>query len=483
MGRGGGETTALAPLRGAEARIAALLPEGARGYRVGGAVRDALLGRTEKDLDIAVVGIGADELRQIGRGDDLLVAGQLIGVRLKEDWAGPEGIELALARRESSSGPGHSDFSIEADPGIAIEEDLRRRDFTCNALAREILPDGSEGELVDPFGGAGDIERRILRQTHPDAIKEDPLRSLRGLVRVARDGFRIDLETASEMTRSASALAPDGPLSAERVFGELKKIIMAPEAARALALARDLGVYEEIFPELRPTIGFDQKSRYHRMTVDQHCLAALEKACELELDESVRWAALLHDSGKPVSAWAGDDGRLHYYACEDKEGHEEAGARIAGQIMKRLRAPRDLQEEVEFLVREHMWPDDREFAGMRPAKQDLKARRFIRRYGPERARRLIDLRICDNASKGSPATSRLGNTEIFKEVFEHQLEAVTDVSGLKISGRDLLERGFEGPEIGQALEGFLDRIIVDPSLNTRERLLQWSDRLQGRGRR
>lgn len=469
--------TVLAPIRSAEARIVALLPPGARAYRVGGAVRDGLLGRPSSDLDIAVTGIDADDLRAIGRGDDLRVAGQLIGIRLLEDWAGPEGIEIALARRESSSGPGHSDFAIEAGPSIGIEEDLRRRDFTCNALAREINPDGSEGQLIDPFAGARDIEARVLRQTHPLAIREDPLRSLRGLVRVARDGFRIDRKTARAMQAEAGSLGPDGPLSAERVLAELRKLIMAPGAAETLKTARDLGLYQEIFPELRPTVGFEQKSRFHGMTVDEHCLAALREATRLDLDESVRWAALLHDSGKPAAAWLGDDDRLHYYRHEGKPSHEEVGADIAGGIMSRLRAPGDLEDEVRFLVREHMWPDDREFAQMNPARRALKARRFLRRYGPERAGRLLDLRLCDNASKGGGASERLGNSEIFKREVEGQLGAVTDVSGLKISGHELVERGLQGPEVGRALETFLDRVIVDPKMNSRERLLEWADRL------
>jgi tRNA nucleotidyltransferase (CCA-adding enzyme) len=452
-------------------------------YQVGGVVRDTLLGQGSKDLDICVVGMNAEQLGQslsaAGRVEPLIVAEQIIGYRCYPTWGPEEGLEFALARHESSTGPGHTDFAINTSPDTTIIDDLRRRDFTANALAQEISSDGSLGPIIDPFGGQADIEQKILRMTSPEMIAEDPLRILRGLRRVAIDQFSVDPQTAEQFAAHATAISQ---LSVERVFQELNGIIAADNPAEALRLARDLGVYQQVFPELQPTIGFDQQSRYHDLTVDEHCLRALQHASELQAPLAVRWAALLHDSGKPASAWLGTDGRLHYYRNPDdpeSRSHEDHGVEIAGQALTRLRAPKELQEKVQLLITEHMFTEDRSFAQRSAAKNARAARRMIARVGADHIDDLLLLRHCDLLAKGD--NRDLGQLPELQELIAEQRQQPLTRAQLAINGHDLQSLGLRGPEIGAVLDQLLARVIAEPEHNNRQQLLRWGQKL-GRGK-
>jgi tRNA nucleotidyltransferase (CCA-adding enzyme) len=472
-----------AQVRGGVAELIAGAP-GAEAWEVGGSIRDELLGLEAKDLDVCVVGLDYEALlaraSAAGSADPLETAGQLIGVRLTAPWTPKEGIELALARTEASTGPAHSDFAYEFSDK-SIDEDLGRRDFTCNAIARRINADGTPGEIIDPFGGVDDIDAGILRQAHPHALDEDPLRTLRGLVRVSRDGLMPDAETAEAMRRNAAALAPEGPLSAERKIEQLDKLLAGNGAAEALRLARNLGVYEQVFPELKPTIGFEQESRYHSMSVDEHCLQALQRACEFDAPLSVRWAALLHDSGKPATAWRGADGRLHYYANPDdpeSREHEVESAEITRAMLERLRATRRFAAEVEFLVSEHMYGDDNEFERRSQTKKGIKARRFLARVGRDRAEALMLLRRCDRAGKVrelEPGWDR--ELQAFEERVRAEWNKPLTLKELEINGHDISELGLKGPGVGKVLAELRHRVVCDPDSNQRERLLGWAESL------
>jgi tRNA nucleotidyltransferase (CCA-adding enzyme) len=448
-------------------------------YEVGGSVRDELLGKEAKDLDVAVCGLEPvellEKLQEAGRAEPLEVAGQLIGARLYAPWTGPEGIEFALARTEVSIGGGHRDFSIITGPNIPIEEDLARRDFTINALARAINTDGSLGELIDPHNGQADLEAGRLRMLGPRTIDEDPLRILRGLVRVAKDGLDIEPGTAAAMSSRSEKISA---LSAERVFSELQGIINAPNGAASLRQARDLGLYQAVLPELAPTIGFEQQSKYHDLTVDQHCLLALERAEQLGAGEAVRWAALLHDSGKPATAWKGMDGRLHYYANPDDPhslAHEQAGEVIARATLRRLKAPRQLEEKVAVLVREHMYGESRDFEKRSELRNAIKARRMIHRVGRDNVEELLLLRRCDHLAKSEQAQfGDMSGFENFEALIHEQIEAPLAVNELAISGHDLMELGLRGPAIGAAQKDLLRRVIDQPEANNRQQLLRWA---------
>ncbi len=278
-------------------------------YVVGGAVRDELLRRVSKDADFVVPGVDYDGLRAAlephGRVEDLEVAGRRVGARLyPRDPAlrklAPAGIELAPPRAERSTGPGRHDFEIVADPSLSIEQDMERRDFTVNAMARRL----ETNELIDPFDGKADLEARVLRTVGPRSFAEDPLRLVRGLRLVSELGLDPDESTLAQMRAEADSV---GLVSGERVggglgadgMGELSKLLLGAQPAKALRLARDTGVLTALLPEFGPTVGLDQASKRQHLTLDEHIFSVVQAAADAAAPLAVRLAALLHDLGKP----------------------------------------------------------------------------------------------------------------------------------------------------------------------------------------
>jgi len=450
-------------------------------YLVGGAVRDELLGLESKDADFIVPGLDTEGLRTAlaphGRVEDLVVADRLVGLRLhprngRIRKLTPAGIEFAPPRKEVSTGPGRHDFEIVADPNLSVEDDMRRRDFTVNAMARRL----ETGELVDPLGGRADLERRRLRTVSPQSFREDPLRLVRALRFVSQLGFEPDEELLAQMREDAPAVKL---VSGERIggglaadgMGELSKLLLGTEPGRSLRLARDTGVLVELLPEFGPAIGFDQESRYHDLTVDEHTFSVVQAAADQGFALAVRLAALFHDLGKPLVGWRGRDGRLHYYAKPGfaAHGHDQVGADLATEAMLRLRYPNALRKHVVRIVRRHMF---------QPGKGDARrARRFLRRNGDELAFDLIDHKHADLLGKrgtdGEPPPldeiERLGS---FREVVEQERSSPHRLRELAVDGNDLIELGFRpGPQLGRILNDLLDAVVEEPALNTRDQLL------------
>jgi tRNA nucleotidyltransferase (CCA-adding enzyme) len=383
------------------------------------------------------------------------------------------GIEIAPPRREVSTGPGRHDFDIVVDPTATVEEDLARRDFTINAMARRL----SDGRLIDPFGGREDLERGILRTVSPNSFAEDPLRLVRGLRFVSQFDLDPDERTLEQMRQEAASVAL---VSGERIggglaadgMGELSKLLMGAHPAKALRLARDTGVLVSLLPEFERAVGFEQESRYHDMTVDEHTFEVVQAAADAETPLRVRLAALFHDLGKPYVAWRGTDDRLHYYAKPgfSKKNHEQVSAELAAQALSRLRYPTDLRQRVLRLVRAHM---------MDPGKADeLRARRLLQRYGVGLTFDLLDHKEADLAGKNDNE-HEVERLRRFRKVVQGQRSSAHRLRDLAITGDDLLELGYErGPAIGRALHTLLDDVVRDPSLNTREQLLARAKELQ-----
>jgi tRNA nucleotidyltransferase (CCA-adding enzyme) len=458
-------------------------------YLVGGAVRDELLGHESKDADFLVPGVDTDGLRAAlaphGRVEDLVVAGRLVGIRLHpRDVAirrlARSGIEFAPPRREVSTGPGRHDFEIVADASLSVEDDMRRRDFTINAMARRL----ANGKIVDPFGGRADLRARVIRTVSPTSFAEDPLRLVRALRFVSQLGFEPDESTVRQMREEADAVTL---VSGERVggglaadgMGELSKLLLGREPARALRLARDTGVLVRLLPEFERALGFDQESRYHDLPVDEHTFVVVQAAAEMDTSLAVRLAALFHDLGKPHVAWRGVDGRLHYYAkpgYSDKS-HEQVGAELAGQALQRLRYPNNLRTRVVRIVRHHMFQVGKGDA--------LRARRFLARHGDELAFELVDHKEADYRGKrgpdGEPPLDDLEQLARFRRVLERERESPHRLTDLAIDGSDLIELGFApGPALGRALDRLLHDVVEEPRRNTREELLRRARRLPGR---
>jgi tRNA nucleotidyltransferase (CCA-adding enzyme) len=430
---------------------------GVDAYLVGGAVRDELLGLDSKDADFVVPGVDYDGLRRLlepyGRVEEFEVAGRPVGARLyprdrEMRRLAPAGIEFAPPRAELSTGPGRHDFEIVADPALSIEDDMARRDFTVNAIARRLETD----ELVDPFHGRDDLERRILRTVGPLSFEEDPLRIVRGLRLVSQFGLEPDAQTLEQMREHAANVRL---VSGERVggglrsdgMGELSKLLLGTRPERALLLARDTEVLVALIPEFEVAVGFEQDSKRQNLPLDEHTFAVVQAAADAGAPLTVRLAALLHDLGKP-----------------DADGdHDERGAAITATVLRRLRYPTRLRTHVTRLVRAHAFSLDQ--------VDELFARRFLREHGEELAFDLVAHKQADLRSKDVPqaeleAAARLRTLLEQERTQPHRLE------DLAVDGTDLIDLGYsEGPAIGRTLESLLDAVVDDPALNTRDELL------------
>ena len=459
-------------------------------YLGGGAVRDELLGEQPRELDFVVPGVDHAELRAAlerhGRVEDLVVADQQVGVRLlprdREARAlQPGGIEFTPPRVERSTGPGRHDFEIVADAGISLEQDMERRDFTINAIAKRL----ETGEILDPLGGREDLARGVLRTTSPTSFRDDPLRIIRGLRFVSQLGVDPDEDTLRQMREWAPQIEH---VSGERIggglaadgMGELSKLLMGKEPARALRLARDTGVLHYLLPELDPAIGFDQRSRYHDLPLDEHIFRVVQAAADAGAPLAVRLAALLHDAGKPESAWEGPDGRVHFYAKPElgKRNHEEIGAELVSRALSRLRYPSRLRQQVRRIVREHMF-------SVPPADDPAKARRFLHKHGDELAFDLVAHKRADLLGKRErPSDANAGEIEAvdrFRSRLEQELEHPHRLDQRAIDGTDLIQAGWQpSPQLGDALDHLLAVVIGDPALNTREWLLAEAERIRSR---
>ena len=289
-------------------------------YQVGGGVRDQLLNRPHADRDWVVIGATPQLMtergfRQVGRD---------FPVFLHPD----SNEEYALARTERKTGPGHKGFEVHADPSVTLEQDLARRDLTINAMA--LTPDG---DLVDPFHGAQDLQQGILRHVSP-AFPEDPLRVLR----LARFAAAYAFEVAPETTRLARRISASGELETltpERVWQELHKALTTPLPSRFVKVLRELGALRVLFPEIDTLFGVPQTAHYHpEIDTGIHLLMALDAVSRLTDDPLVRFAVLVHDLGKgttPREFWP-----RHI-------GHEARGVPLVNHLCRRYRVPRHYQ--------------------------------------------------------------------------------------------------------------------------------------------
>ena len=452
------------PVKAIEDYVASL---GLDAYLVGGAVRDELLGRDSKDADFLVPGLDSDGLRAVlaphGRVEELVVAGRAVGLRLfprdrEIRVLAPAGIEFAPPRRERSTGPGRHDFEIVVDPAAGVADDLERRDFTINAMARRL----ADGTLVDPFGGRDDLESGILRTVTPRSFAEDPLRLVRGLRFVAQLGLDPDETTLAQMHEEAGSVALvsgeriGGGLSADGM-GELSKLLLGRTPGKALRLARDTGVLVALLPEFGPAIGFDPASRDHDLTLDEHVFAVVQATANEGFPLRVRLAALFHDLGKPLPLVA---------------DHAAAGAEIAAAALRRLRYPTGLGARVARIVRFHPFLLGRGDA--------LEARRLLARHGDGLAFDLLDHWRADllGRNQHEGVERKLERLRAFRAVVEHELTSPHRLSDLAIDGSDLIGLGYRpGPGLGRALAGLLQEVVDEPRLNRRDTLLARAEEL------
>ena len=311
------------------------LADNVRVYLVGGAVRDALLGLPAGDHDHVVVGASVRDMldagyRQVGR-DFPVFLHPLTGE------------EYALARTERKSARGHTGFVVHADPSVTLEEDLRRRDFTINAIARD-----ADGSLFDPFGGAVDIEQRVLRHVG-DAFVEDPLRVLRAarfMARFASLGFTIAPETLALM-RAMTADGELAELTPERVWQELARALRSETPSAFLRTLRDAGALRAVLPEVDALYGVPQRAEYHpEIDTGTHAELVCDMAARLAPgDDLIGYAALCHDLGKALTA--ADKLPAHVM-------HEQRGIDPVIRLSERLKVPAEHRDLAVLCCREHL---------------------------------------------------------------------------------------------------------------------------------
>lgn len=424
-------------------------------YRVGGSVRDEIMGKAPKDADYMVRGVSLSELKAaLGDASPLkLRDGQHVGYRKGN-------IEIVLPRREVSTGPGHGDFKIVVEPTLALAHDADRRDFTFNALYKRLADD----KIIDATGsGIYDLQHRTVQITHRDSFRDDPLRMLRALRFVAQ-GFSLENGTRAILEASApdiTGLTNNGHMSGT-VYTEMSRILMGQNVGEALRVARDTGVLGTLFPELKPMLGFDQGSRYHDLTTDEHTFKAIETSAHVDAPLHVRWALLFHDSGKPTVAWVGKDGRKHYYrnpesaASSSNQDHELIGARLWSQAANRMNVDNDTKSRVRDLIQNHM---------LMPKKAiGVQARRLRVKLGDDGLADLILHRACDVSAKGGKKVNHdhlRALAELEQERANAQAAGVPDsLKQLAINGHDLIELGIDGRDIGKTLNAVLDEVVV-----------------------
>lgn len=300
-------------------------------YLVGGAVRDRMLGEAVGDRDWVVVGAAPEELedqgyKQIGKDFPVFIH--------------PEtGEQYALARTERKSGKGYKGFTFHTSKSVTLEDDLARRDLTINAMAED-----QDGNLIDPFGGKQDLEKKILRHVSP-AFAEDPLRVLRVARFAARFAFHVAGETL-QLMRELSALGELEYLQPERVWNELVAALKAPHPARFVLTLRACGAFDTLFPEIERLFGVPQRKKFHpEIDAGVHTLMTLEQAARASDDPLVRFAALTHDLGK---------GTTPKMELPSHVGHEKRGVKIIKKLCKRYSAPNNYRNLATQVSRHHL---------------------------------------------------------------------------------------------------------------------------------
>lgn len=424
--------------------INTLMRAGYEAYAVGGCVRDVMLNRTPMDWDITTSAKPHEVKQLFGHTIDTGILHGTVTVMLEQ-----EGFEVTTYRidgeYEDARHPKEVSFTSD------LLEDLKRRDFTINAMAYN----DTQG-LVDAFDGVGDLKRGIIRCVGraTERFSEDALRMLRAVRFSAQLGFVLEEETRAAIVELAPNIAK---VSAERIQMELVKLLTSnhPEEIRT---AYETGLTAVFLPEFDRMMETAQNNPHHCYTVGEHTLMALQG---VEADKVLRFTMLLHDVAKPVCRTTDENGTDHFY------GHPQKGSEMARMILRRLKFDNDTTDRVSALVR---WHDDN------PELSPRSVRRAISRIGLERYPALFAVKRADTLAQSmyrrEEKLKYLHDYEmLYQEVMEKQ-QCLT-IKQLAVTGSDLIEAGMQpGKEIGSVLKKLLELVLEDPELNTKEKLLK-----------
>lgn len=439
---------------GAKAVLSRLHGAGFDAYIVGGAVRDSVMGKAPHDYDIATNALPAEVKRVFKKTIDTGLSHGTVTV-----VEGGVGYEVTTYRTES----GYSDSRHPDSVAFVsdITEDLKRRDFTINAMCYK-----PETGVVDYFGGLSDIEARLVRTVGnaEERFVEDALRMLRAVRFAAVLGFELEEKTAAAIKKCAMLIRK---VSAERILGEINKILLS-ENPIYIGKLRELGLLHYIIPELDICFDTPQKNKYHIYDVGNHILHA---TAETKRDLILRWAALLHDIGKPICMSTDANGIIHFY------GHHKESAALAANVLRRLRMDNESVKDILLLIENH----DVRIEPTPPA-----VKRMLAKIGDKLFVKLLSLQIADNRAKNEKyLADKLQRIKDVRAVYENVLAEGQPymLSDLVVNGRDLIKAGFRaGREIGDTLKLLLGEVMINPELNNRDYLLKRAKELRRKDR-
>lgn len=424
--------------------IQTLMAHGYEAYIVGGCVRDSVLGRTPQDWDITTSATPEQTKALFRRTIDTGIEHGTVTIMM--DHVGYEVTTYRVdGKYEDHRRPKEVTFTA------SLLEDLKRRDFTINAMAYN----EQEG-LVDIFGGAEDLRRGIIRcvGVPQERFDEDALRILRAVRFAAQLDFEIEVKTRQAIREKAEFLRD---ISAERIQVELTKLITSDHPERIID-AYELGITAIVLPEFDTMMETPQHTVYHKYDVGRHTVAVIQN---IDATPVLRWAALLHDSAKPECRTTDEQGVDHFY------GHPKAGKAIARRVLRRMKLDNDTIQRVERLVEWHDF-------GLDGTVTKKTLRRALNRMGPDLFDDYAKLRRADMLGQSDYMQEKKQQDyrhllEMYREIREAQ-ECLL-IRDLKLDGKDLIAMGVQpGPDMGKILNDLLQQVLEEPQLNTKEKL-------------
>ncbi|HVV38813.1 MAG TPA: CCA tRNA nucleotidyltransferase [Candidatus Paceibacterota bacterium] len=422
---------------------------GFEAWVVGGCIRDLLIGKRPKDWDITT-NANPEQIQGLFENTFYTNDFGTVGIVTETTDETLQVIEATPYRLEGKYSDARRPDSVQFSQ--KLEDDLKRRDFTINALAYS----PSKNELVDLYEGIKDIKDNLIRAVGDpnERFAEDALRILRAIRISAELNFTIEEETRAAMAKNASQLAK---ISRERIRDEFVRILNSTKPMKALVLAHSIGVLRYIAPDIEAGIGVEQ-NQAHSYDVFEHNMRSLQHAADKGWSFEVRLAALFHDVGKPKARrWSEEKGDWTFH------GHDVVGARITKKALEDLHFSRETIDKTEKLVRWHMFFSD-------PDKVTLSAvRRVITNVSRENIEELVQLRICDRIGTGRPKEQPF-RLRKYQAMIDQALRDPISVSMLKIDGKGVMDvtRESPGPRIGWILHALLELVLDDPDLNTKE---------------
>ena len=413
-------------------------------YVVGGCVRDACLGLQPHDYDICTAAL-PEQTETVFAGYPLVLTGKKHGTVGVVTEMGV--VEITTFRTEGAYRDNRHPEWVKFVS--SVEGDLARRDYTVNAMAYSPIRG-----FADPFGGRADLKNRVLRAVgDPETrFREDSLRILRGVRFAVKYGLEVDPVTEAAMENLARLM---DNLARERVFDELCKLL---PLVTAEDLCRFAPILAAVIPELKPMIGFDQHSPHHAYDLFTH---TAHVTAGVPGDLTLRWAALLHDTGKIPTFTRDETGRGHFY------GHAQKSAEIADVVLRRLKAPTALREQVVLLIGQHM-------TKLTPDKKLL--RRRVSRLGWETIESLLLLQESDMGSKGTGTPEEMEQFGQLRAILAEirAEDACLTVKDLAVNGNDLLSLGYQGKAVGEMLNALLEQVLDEALPNERDALLEYA---------